>query len=115
MPATRADEFRALRRHSFDSPKGASAADRVIRGTRDRLGPIIVTAVSSAGAFLVLAVLGPRIGQEIIQPMAIVILGGLVTSTFITLFVLPAFYTRFAAPRERSVVPTRPDTTPVTA
>ena len=94
---------------------GASVADRVTRGTRDRLGPVVVTAVSCAGAFLAIAVFGNRIGLEIIQPMAIVILGGLVTSTFINLFVLPALYSRFAAPSERIVAQTRPDATPVIA
>ena len=71
--------------------------------------------MASGAAFLVLAVLGNRIGQEIIQPLAIVMLGGLVTSTFISLFVLPAMYTRFVAQGERRVPETRLDVSAATA
>ena len=92
-----------------------SEGERVQRGTRDRFVPTVTTALASGAAFLVLAVFGNRIGQEIIQPLAIVMLGGLVTSTFISLFVLPAMYTRFVAQGERRVPETRLDVSAATA
>jgi CzcA family heavy metal efflux pump len=72
-------------------------ADLVRRGSRERLGPIMTTAVASAAAALVFVILGGRPGLEIIGPMAAVILGGLITTTLLSLFVLPALYLRFGS------------------
>jgi CzcA family heavy metal efflux pump len=71
----------------------------VLRGARERLAPILMTASATALALLPLVVLGSRPGQEIEHPMAIVILGGLVTSTLLNLFVVPALYLRLGRPR----------------
>jgi Cu/Ag efflux pump CusA len=79
----------------------------VLRGAGERLAPILMTASATALALLPLAVLGDRPGQEIEHPMAIVILGGLVSSTLLNLFVVPALYLRFG----RTRVPDEPPTT----
>ena len=83
----------------------------VALGTRERLAPILTTALASGAAFMVLAIFGPRIGQEIIQPMAIVILGGLLTSTLISVLVLPALYTSLGTKRSTRVRETAFDVT----
>jgi CzcA family heavy metal efflux pump len=63
-----------------------------MRGALDRLPAIVLTSLATAVALLPLVITGDRAGQEIIYPMAIVILGGLVTSTLLNLFVVPSFY-----------------------
>ncbi len=72
----------------------------VLRGTRERFGPILVTAVTTAAAMVPLVVLGKIAGLEIVHPIAAVILGGLVTATVFNLHVVPALYLRFGARRE---------------
>jgi predicted RND superfamily exporter protein len=69
----------------------------ILRGTQERLVPVLMTALATGLVFLPLVILGNRAGYEIVHPMAIVIVGGLVTSTLLTLFVLPALYLRFGA------------------
>jgi CzcA family heavy metal efflux pump len=71
----------------------------VLRGAAERLSPILMTASATGLALLPLVILGDRPGQEIEHPMAIVILGGLVTSTLLNLFVVPALYLRFGGGR----------------
>jgi CzcA family heavy metal efflux pump len=70
----------------------------VLRGAGERLSPILMTALATALALLPLVIFGDRPGQEIEHPMALVILGGLATSTLLNLFVLPPLYLRFARP-----------------
>jgi nickel/cobalt tolerance cation efflux system protein len=78
------------RRHSIGQP-----LEQVIReGSLERLNAILMTALSSALGALPLA-LAFGAGNEILQPLAIVVLGGLLTSTALTLLVLPALYARF--------------------
>jgi len=67
----------------------------VMRGSLDRLAPILMTALVAALGLLPLALGGERAGQEIEHPMAVVILGGLFTSTLLNLFVVPALYLRW--------------------
>ena len=67
----------------------------VLRGANERLAPILMTASATALALVPLAVAGAIPGHEIEHPMAIVILGGLVTATLLNLFVLPSLYLRF--------------------
>jgi Cu/Ag efflux pump CusA len=69
----------------------------VLRGARERLGPVLTTALTTGFALLPLVIAGNIAGTEIVNPMAIVILGGLVTSTLLTLFILPALYLRFGS------------------
>jgi Cu/Ag efflux pump CusA len=69
----------------------------VMRGARERLSPILMTAGAAGLAVLPLVIYGNLPGHEIEYPMAVVILGGLVTSTLLNLFVVPALYLRFGA------------------
>ena len=69
-----------------------SILETIIRGSSDRLNPILMTALASALALIPLALNGNKPGNEIQSPMAIVILGGLFTSTLLNLFVIPAVY-----------------------
>ena len=69
--------------------EGINVYDSVIRGSMDRLNPILMTALSSALALIPLALGGDLPGNEIQSPMAKVILGGLLTSTFLNGFIIP--------------------------
>jgi Cu/Ag efflux pump CusA len=71
----------------------------VLRGASERLSPILMTTLCAGLALLPLIVPGSIPGHEIEHPMAVVILGGLVTSTLLTLFVVPILYLRFGAIR----------------
>ena len=70
--------------------------DLVLRGAAERLSPILMTTLATALALVPLVVMGNRPGHEIEHPMAVVILGGLVTSTLVNLFIVPSLYLRFA-------------------
>ncbi len=69
----------------------------VLRGARERLAPILMTALCAGLALLPLVISGDVPGQEIEYPMALVILGGLVTSTLLNLFIIPPLYLRFGS------------------
>jgi Cu/Ag efflux pump CusA len=83
--------FQHLERHEGE-PFGPAL---VVRGAQERLAPILMTACATALAVLPLVIGGDKPGQEIEHPMAIVILGGTVTSTLLNLCVLPVLYLRF--------------------
>lgn len=72
-------------------------AELVMRGTRERLLPIVASSIAIIAALLPIIVFGPIAGLEILQPTAIVIVGGLIASTLVTLFVMPPLYLRFGA------------------
>ena len=72
--------------------QGYSLYDSIIHGSLDRLNPILMTALSSALALIPLAIHGDLPGNEIQSPMAKVILGGLLTSTFLNGFIVPIMY-----------------------
>ena len=67
----------------------------VERGAQERLRPILTSAAAIAAVMLPFAIAGSPPGLEVVHPMATVVLGGLVTSTLLSLFVLPALYLRF--------------------
>lgn len=67
----------------------------IMRGAKERVAPIMMTALTAGLALVPLAIAGNIPGHEIEHPMAIVILGGLVTSTLVNLFIVPALYLRF--------------------
>jgi CzcA family heavy metal efflux pump len=69
--------------------------DLVLRAARERLAPILMTSLATGLALVPLVVLGARPGHEIEHPLAVVILGGLLTSTLLNLFVTPLLYLRF--------------------
>ena len=67
----------------------------VIRGAEERLAPILMTALATGLALVPLALAGNKPGHEIEHPMAVVILGGLITSTVLNLFLMPSLYLAF--------------------
>jgi len=69
--------------------------DLVIRGARERLAPILMTASTTGLALVPLVFAGAIPGNEIEHPMAVVILGGLITATLLNLFVVPSLYLKF--------------------
>ncbi|WP_229994958.1 efflux RND transporter permease subunit [Arthrobacter sp. Bi26] len=84
-------QVRSLRARDASAPWPAL----VVRGTRERLGPVLMSTVITALALLPLVLLGGVVGTEIILPLAVIIWGGLLTTTFFTLFVVPAVLLRF--------------------
>jgi CzcA family heavy metal efflux pump len=79
----------------------------VLRGARERLSPILMTSLATGLALVPLVVLGSRPGHEIEHPLAVVILGGLFTSTLLNLFVVPSLYLRFGHSRRNPAAPPR--------
>jgi CzcA family heavy metal efflux pump len=75
----------------------------VLRGARERIAPIMMTALTTGLALVPLVIAGNIPGQEIEYPMAIVILGGLVTSTLLNLLVVPMLYLRFGKSRQSAL------------
>jgi CzcA family heavy metal efflux pump len=71
---------------------GMSKMEIIMKGSVDRLNPILMTALTTALALIPLAIKGSEAGNEIQSPMAIVILGGLLTATFLNVFVVPCVY-----------------------
>jgi Cu/Ag efflux pump CusA len=79
-------------RYNALKSEGIRLFDRIIRGSLDRLNPILMTALAAGLALIPLAIAGDAPGNEIQSPMAKVILGGLLTSTFLNLIVVPVAY-----------------------
>jgi Cu/Ag efflux pump CusA len=69
----------------------------VLRGARERLAPILMTMSATGLALVPLVIAGSIPGNEIEHPMAVVIVGGLVTSTLLNLFIVPSLYLKFGA------------------
>ena len=88
----------------------AFGPELVERGALERLSPILMTALTAGLGLLPLALSAGKPGRELEQPMAVVILGGLVTSTLLNMVVLPALYLKFGRPLapEESIVQERP-------
>ena len=80
--------YRHLESEEGESPGRAL----LLRGAEERLAPILMTGLATALALLPIALGGNQPGHEIEHPMAIVILGGLLTSTLLNLFVMPVLY-----------------------
>jgi len=72
----------------------------VLRGAQERLSPILMTTLATGLALMPLVLTGNVPGHEIEHPLAVVVVGGLVTSTLLNLFVLPSLYLRFARSAE---------------
>lgn len=90
--ATRNGMLLISRYNALRNEDGLTVRESVLHGSLDRLNPILMTALSSALALVPLALRGSLPGNEIQSPMAKVILGGLLTSTFLNAFVLPVVY-----------------------
>jgi Cu/Ag efflux pump CusA len=96
---------------------GYTEAELVLRATRDTAPAVVLTALTTAVAVLPFVLFGHVAGTEALFPMAVVVLGGLVTSTVLTLLVVPALYLRLApaarAGRQGSPGPADPAPLPV--
>ena len=90
--ATRNGMLLISRYNALRNEEGLTVRESVLHGSLDRLNPILMTALSSALALVPLALRGGLPGNEIQSPMAKVILGGLLTSTFLNAFILPVVY-----------------------
>jgi Cu/Ag efflux pump CusA len=93
---TMVNRYRKLEQQNGD----AFDHDLVIRSTREQSAPILMTAVITALAFSPLAFFGNIAGLEIVHPMAMVVLGGLVSTILYTMIGVPAMYLMFGAARE---------------
>jgi len=89
-------------RHLETKEKMPFSEELIVRGAMERLSPILMTALTTALALVPIVIGGNRPGQEIEHPMAIVIIGGLVTSTLLNLLFMPALYWRFAKAKSKS-------------
>ena len=81
-----------MSRYNHLEEEGMPLDRRISSGSGDRLLPIIMTALTSALALVPIAINGDEPGNEIQAPMALVILGGLVTSTILNVYVVPVLY-----------------------
>lgn len=81
-----------ISRYNHLRDEGVGLAERIISGSSDRLTPIIMTSLTSALALIPLALRGNEPGNEIQSPLAMVILGGLLTSTILNIFLVPILY-----------------------
>jgi CzcA family heavy metal efflux pump len=89
--------------HHLEQHEGEAFGPGLVRrGARERLAPILIAGLGTAAALLPFVVLGDRAGYEIVHPMAVVILGGLVTSILLSLFLMPTLYSRFGAGTQAS-------------
>jgi CzcA family heavy metal efflux pump len=93
--------------HLHESEGAPWGTELVIRGARERLAPVLMTALVTGLGLLPIAAGSGEAGREIEGPMALVILGGLVSSTALSLFVLPVVYRRFGHVETASL--SRPD------
>lgn len=81
-----------ISRYNALAQKGVNLKTRILQGSTERLLPIVMTALTSALALIPLAINGNAPGNEIQSPLAIVILGGLISATILNIFVVPAIY-----------------------
>jgi CzcA family heavy metal efflux pump len=84
--------------HHLLQTEGASPLQAVLRGSEERLVPVLMTAIGTALALVPIAWAAGEPGNEIQAPMAAVILGGLSSSTILVLYVLPVLYVRYGKP-----------------
>jgi multidrug efflux pump subunit AcrB len=86
--------------HLLERDGEAFGLNLVLRGSGERLAPMLMTTLATALALLPFVIFGTIPGLEVARSIAIVVLGGLVTSTLVNLFALPTLYLRFGASRE---------------
>jgi Cu/Ag efflux pump CusA len=95
-----------------DPPTGV---DLVVEGSRQRLVPTLTGIGAAVIALVPILVYGDVAGLEIVNPLALVVVGGLVTVALVNLLLLPALYLRFAVRTRPARAPQQPTTGPVTA
>jgi len=85
------------RYHALRKGGRVMGPELVLQGVRDRAAPILTATLTIVAAMIPFAVWGSRVGHEIVGPMAMVILGGMVTSAVYVMCVVPALYARLGA------------------
>jgi len=102
-----------LLRHYFDLiAEGVPFTEAVVRGSQERLVPILMTALTAALGLVPLVLAAGEPGSEILAPLSVVVLGGLLSSTFLNLVVVPAGFFLLFEKRTADLVPTAPATFP---
>ena len=91
-----------ISRYQYGAAHGVALRQSVIEGSRDRLNPILMTALTSALALIPMVINGSQSGNEIQSPMAVVVLGGLLTSTLLNVYVIPIVYEMIHAKKQSS-------------
>ena len=91
-----------ISRYQYGAAHGIALRQSVIEGSRDRLNPILMTALTSALALIPMVINGSQSGNEIQSPMAVVVLGGLLTSTLLNVYVIPIVYEMIHAKKHSS-------------
>ena len=94
--ATRNGILLVAKYKSLSDQNGTTLQDRILQGSLDRLNPIIMTALTTALSLIPMVLAADKAGNEIQAPMAIVVLGGLITSTLLNIFVVPIVYDWYA-------------------
>ncbi|MEN8124874.1 MAG: CusA/CzcA family heavy metal efflux RND transporter [Bacteroidota bacterium] len=95
------EHFKELKHDGMDDIN-----ERIIKGTKERLRPVILTAAAAALGFLPMAI-STNAGAEVQRPLATVVIGGLITSTLLTMLVLPVLYSIFDKKAERKKIKKR--------
>ncbi len=85
--------------------EGATLDEAVVRGSLERLSPVLMTALCAGLALIPLVLAGGEPGNELQAPMGVVILGGLLSATALNMLVVPALYAQFARPRRSAHAP----------
>ena len=91
-----------ISRYQYGASHGIALRQSVLEGSRDRLNPILMTALTSALALIPMVINGSQSGNEIQSPMAVVVLGGLLTSTLLNVYVIPIVYEMIHAKKHSS-------------
>ncbi|MGI5914539.1 MAG: efflux RND transporter permease subunit [Bacteroidales bacterium] len=94
--ATRNGILLVSRYHKLGEEGNSSLRKSIINGSADRLAPILMTALTAALALIPLVINGDKSGNEIQSPMAVVVMGGLLTSTLLNIYVVPIIYEWFS-------------------
>ena len=90
-----------ITRYTHLHSSGTNIRESVLSGSKDRLNPILMTALTSTLALIPLVLGGAKAGNEIQSPMAVVVLGGLITSTLLNIFVMPIIYEWYAEKKDK--------------
>lgn len=98
-----------IARYDVLRERGTGLTESVRRGSLDRMNPILMTALTSALALIPLAARGDLPGNEIQSPMAAVILGGLISSTFLNFYIIPIVYIEITKFQHRKISKNRTD------
>ena len=91
-----------ISRYQYGAAHGIALRQSILDGSRDRLNPILMTALTSALALIPMVINGSQSGNEIQSPMAVVVLGGLLTSTLLNVYVIPIVYEMIHAKKHSS-------------